>query len=73
MVPGAGKTMIIETLAHMLADFSPESKARMVLTEQNQQMVTELQSRLENRMDPKLVARIGFDQEAQQDGWHQKW
>eukprot|EP00973_Karenia_brevis_P026353 3635438-Karenia_brevis.AAC.1 len=36
-------------------------------------MVTELQSRLEKRMDPKIVARLGFDQEAQQDGWHQKW
>eukprot|EP00973_Karenia_brevis_P055598 7731258-Karenia_brevis.AAC.1 len=72
MAPGAGETVIIETLAHMFADLPPGCKARMVVTEQNQQMVTELQSRVEKRMDPKFVARLGFVQEAQQDGWHQK-
>ena len=73
MVPGAGKTMIIETLANMFTDLPPDCKARLVVTEQNQAMVLELLSRLQKRLPKGVAARLGYDAQSEKDGWEQLW
>ena len=71
MAPGAGKIFTIEAIAMLFEQAKPN--VALMITEQNVNMVTEVEHRLRVAMPGVLIVRVGYNHATQEDGWTVAW